>query len=82
MILMKKILEHVQSPEEDMWIGIKWVILLICCDSLRMLFFTWTWNTNIRTALRLKAACTTLLYNKIIRLNNFGYKSTGEVRPN
>ncbi|XP_061939322.1 ATP-binding cassette sub-family C member 5 isoform X6 [Apis cerana] len=79
MILMKKVLEHVQSPEENIWIGIKWALLLTCCDFLRLIFFNWTWNTNIRTALRLKSACTTLLYKKIIRLNNLGNKSTGEM---
>lgn len=77
---MKKVLEHVQSPEEGTWIGIKWALLLTCCDLLRIVFFNWTWNTNIRTALRLKSACTTLLYKKIIRLNSLGNKSTGEVR--
>ncbi|XP_043520961.1 multidrug resistance-associated protein 5-like isoform X6 [Frieseomelitta varia] len=79
MILMKRVLEHVQSPEEDTWTGIKWALLLICCDLLRVVFFNWTWNTNIRTALRLKSACTTLLYEKIIRLNNLGNKNTGEI---
>ncbi|XP_053972249.1 ATP-binding cassette sub-family C member 5-like isoform X1 [Hylaeus volcanicus] len=79
MILMRKVLEHVQSPEEDSWVGIKWALLLTCCDFLRMVFFTWTWNTNIRTALRLKSACTTLLYKKLMRLNNLGNKSTGEL---
>ncbi|XP_043795027.1 multidrug resistance-associated protein 5-like isoform X5 [Apis laboriosa] len=79
MILMKKVLEYIQSPEENIWIGIKWALLLTCCDFLRLIFFNWTWNTNIRTALRLKSACTTLLYKKIIRLNNLGNKSTGEM---
>lgn len=77
---MKKVLEYVQSSEENIWVGIKWALLLTCCDFLRLIFFNWTWNTNIRTALRLKSACTTLLYKKIIRLNNLGNKSTGEVR--
>ncbi|CAL7952042.1 unnamed protein product [Xylocopa violacea] len=79
MILMKKVLEHVQSPEEDTWTGVKWALLLLCCDLSRTVFFNWTWNTNIRTALRLKSACTTLLYKKIIRLNSLGSKSTGEL---
>lgn len=76
---MKKILEYVQSQEDDSWVGIKWALLLTCCDLLRMIFLTWTWNTNIRTALRLKSACTSLLYTKIMRLNSFGNKNTGEV---
>ncbi|XP_076642872.1 ATP-binding cassette sub-family C member 5-like isoform X3 [Halictus rubicundus] len=79
MILMKKLLEHIESPETNYWEGIKWALLLTCCDLLRMVFFTWTWNTNIRTALRLKSACSTLLYKKIIRLNSLGNKSTGEL---
>lgn len=77
-ILMRKVLEHVESPEENIWTGMKWALLLICCDFLRAIFFNWAWNTNIRTALRLKAASTTLLYKKIIRLNSLGNKSTGE----
>ncbi|XP_076278986.1 ATP-binding cassette sub-family C member 5-like isoform X3 [Lasioglossum baleicum] len=79
MILMKKLLEHIEPPEENYWEGIKWALLLTCCDLLRMIFFTWTWNTNIRTGLRLKSACSTLLYKKIIRLNSLGNKSTGEL---
>ncbi|GAB1862709.1 Sodium leak channel non-selective protein [Camponotus japonicus] len=78
-ILMRKILEHVQSSEEDFWDGLKWVLLLMLCDSLRAFFFTWTWNMNYKTGLRLKSACVALLYRKIIRLNSLGNKSTGEV---
>lgn len=78
-ILMRKILEHVESPEENFWDGIKWVFLLTMCDSLRAFFFTWTWNMNYKTGLRLKSACTALLYKKIMRLNSLGNKSTGEV---
>ncbi|XP_070510894.1 ATP-binding cassette sub-family C member 5-like isoform X3 [Cardiocondyla obscurior] len=78
-IIMKKILEHIESPKENFWDGIKWVFLLTICDSLRAFFFTWTWNVNYKTGLRLKSACTTLLYKKILRLNSLGNKSTGEV---
>ncbi|XP_014480641.1 PREDICTED: multidrug resistance-associated protein 5-like isoform X2 [Dinoponera quadriceps] len=78
-ILMRKILEYMESPEENFWDGIKWVVLLALCDSLRAFFFTWTWNMNYKTGLRLKSACTTLLYKKIIKLNSLGSKSTGEV---
>ncbi|XP_072749399.1 ATP-binding cassette sub-family C member 5-like isoform X2 [Anoplolepis gracilipes] len=78
-ILMRKILEHVESSEEDFWDGFKWVLLLMLCDSLRAFFFTWTWNMNYKTGLRLKSACVALLYKKIIRLNSLGNKSTGEV---
>ncbi|XP_012526577.1 multidrug resistance-associated protein 5 isoform X4 [Monomorium pharaonis] len=78
-ILMRKILEHVESSEENFWDGIKWVFLLTICDSLRAFFFTWTWNMNYKTGLRLKSACTALLYKKILRLNNLGSKSTGEI---
>lgn len=77
---MKKVLEYVESPEENTWSGVKWALLLIGCDVLRVIMFNWTWNTNIRTALRLKSACTNLLYQKIIRLNSLGNKSTGEVK--
>ncbi|KAL6256406.1 hypothetical protein P5V15_012519 [Pogonomyrmex californicus] len=78
-ILMRKILEHIESPEESFWDGFKWVFLLTMCDSLRAFFFTWTWNMNYKTGLRLKSACTALLYKKIIRLNSLGNRSTGEI---
>ncbi|XP_070166360.1 ATP-binding cassette sub-family C member 5-like isoform X2 [Polyergus mexicanus] len=78
-ILMRKILEHVESSDEGFWDGFKWVLLLMLCDSLRAFFFTWMWNMNYKTGLRLKSACVALLYKKIIRLNSLGNKSTGEV---
>ncbi|KAI4495187.1 hypothetical protein M0804_001388 [Polistes exclamans] len=78
-ILMRKILEYIQSPEGTIWDGIKWALLLTLCDFLRTIFLTWTWIVNYRTALRLKSSCTALLYKKIIGLNNIGNINTGEL---
>ncbi|XP_043490273.1 multidrug resistance-associated protein 5-like isoform X2 [Polistes fuscatus] len=78
-ILMKKVLEYIQSPEGTIWDGIKWALLLTLCDFLRTIFLTWTWIVNYRTALRLKSSCTALLYKKIIGLNNIGSINTGEL---
>lgn len=78
-ILMRKVLEYIQSPEGTIWDGIKWALLLTLCDFLRTIFLTWTWIVNYRTALRLKSSCTALLYKKIIGLNNVGNINTGEL---
>ena len=79
MILTRKILEHLEAPNETFWDGLSLVILLGFFDTVRALLFSWGWMVNYRTALRLKAACLTLLYKKIIFLNNLGNKTTGEV---
>ncbi|XP_043666582.1 multidrug resistance-associated protein 5-like isoform X2 [Vespula pensylvanica] len=78
-ILMRNILEYIQSPEGTIWDGIKWALLLTLCDFSRTIFLTLTWIVNYRTALRLKSSCTALLYKKIIGLNNVGSINIGEL---
>ncbi|KAL2734392.1 ATP-binding cassette sub-family C member 5-like isoform X1 [Vespula squamosa] len=78
-ILMRNILEYIQSPEGTIWDGIKWALLLTLCDFSRTIFLTLTWIVNYRTALRLKSSCTALLYKKIIGLNNVGSIHIGEL---
>ncbi|KAK2586704.1 hypothetical protein KPH14_011742 [Odynerus spinipes] len=78
-ILMRNVLEYIESPEGTIWDGFKWAILLTLCDIMRTIFLTWTWIVNYRTALRLKSSCTALLYKKLTRLNNYGNINTGEL---
>ncbi|XP_047348437.1 ATP-binding cassette sub-family C member 5-like isoform X6 [Vespa velutina] len=78
-ILMRNILEYVQSPEGTIWDGIKWALLLTLCDFSRTIFLTLTWIVNYRTALRLKSSCSALLYKRIIGLNNVGNINIGEL---
>ncbi|XP_066602982.1 ATP-binding cassette sub-family C member 5-like isoform X3 [Prorops nasuta] len=78
-ILMRKILEHLESSDTTIWDGMQLAILLTLCDSLKMFFFNLAWLTNLRTALRLKSACMTLIYKKLLGLNNPGNHNIGEV---
>lgn len=76
---MRKVLEFLQENDESYANGIKWALLLILCDICRLTLINWSWNMNVITARRLKSACLSLLYKKIIGLNSLGNKSTGEV---
>lgn len=76
---MRQLLEYVQSHNGSYWEGMKWVISLTAAEFLRSLFIGWARSTNDRTGARLRSACMMVLYRKIIRVNNLGNKSIGEV---
>ncbi|XP_043467235.1 multidrug resistance-associated protein 5-like isoform X1 [Leptopilina heterotoma] len=78
-ILMRKVLEFLQENDESYANGIKWALLLILCEICRLTLMNWSWNMNVTTARRLKSACLSLLYKKVIGLNSLGNKSTGEL---
>ncbi|XP_043273528.1 multidrug resistance-associated protein 5-like isoform X1 [Venturia canescens] len=78
-LLMRKLLEFIESSEGTIGEGIKWAFLLSLCDMTRTMLLTWSWNNNYRTALRFKNAYLGMLYRKIIRLNDFGSKSSGKL---
>ena len=78
---MRKVLEFVQSPDGSFSDGIKWALLLALCDFTRIMFLTWSWNNNYRTALRFKNAYLGMLFRKVIKTNDFGSKNSGKVYP-
>ncbi|XP_024938073.1 multidrug resistance-associated protein 5 isoform X5 [Cephus cinctus] len=78
-LLMRRLLIFVQTSDGNIQEGIKWALLLTLSEFIRILIFSSMWAMNYRTALRLRSACLIVCYRKIIRLNNLGNKSIGEL---
>lgn len=78
-IVMRKLLEYVQSEDGIYYEGLTWASLLPLAEFGRTLFYTLGWALSYRTALRIRSACSMLLYKKIVRLNNSGDKTIGKV---
>ena len=76
---MRRLLEFAQDPEAPLEDGIWWTAGLILCEILRVLFFTALWGVNYRTGIRLRSACLTVLYRKLMRVSSLGDKSVGQV---
>nr|QER78493.1 ATP-binding cassette transporter [Diaphorina citri] len=78
-IFLRNLLVYSETPDAPTSDGIFWALCLILSEILRIVFVTWVWAMNYRTATRLRAACMGLLYKKVIRLNSLGNKSVGEL---
>lgn len=76
---MRKLLECSENEHYTWRDGLIWAAALSLADLLRMLFFSLCWGISYRTAARLRAACLTLVYRKVMRLHSMGHKSSGEV---
>lgn len=78
-IVMRKLLEYVESTEGSTTSGIMWIFLLTISDFIRVTFFSWGWSACYRTGLRMKSAYITVMYRKLIKTNNLGNKNSGKV---
>lgn len=48
MIFMRKLLEFAQDPDADIAAGLMWAFLLVSCELLRILSFSWRWAIAFR----------------------------------
>ena len=78
-VFMRRLLEYAQDADAPLEEGIWWTVGLVCCEALRVIFFAALWGINYRTGIRLRSACVTVLYRKLMRLPSLGDKSVGQV---
>ncbi|XP_037076068.1 multidrug resistance-associated protein 5-like isoform X2 [Pollicipes pollicipes] len=78
-VFMRRLLEYAQDQDAPLVDGVCWTVGLILCEILRVCFFTVLWGINYRTGVRLRSACLTVLYRKLLRLPGLGDKSVGQV---
>ncbi|XP_054266785.1 ATP-binding cassette sub-family C member 5-like isoform X5 [Macrosteles quadrilineatus] len=77
--VMRWLLEFAENPDAPMLEGFKWAFLLGVTELFRIVFYAGAWAVSSRTAIRLRAACLTMLYRKIIRVHTLGDKTIGEL---
>ncbi|KAK0163812.1 hypothetical protein PV328_002505 [Microctonus aethiopoides] len=77
-IVMRNLLEYVESPTGSIYTGIMWLFLLMISDLTRVALFNWGWSTCYRTGLRLKSAYLTVMYRKLIKSKNLNNRDSGK----
>jgi len=77
--VMRWLLEFAESPDAPSSEGFKWAILLGITELSRIAFYAAAWAVSCRTAIRLRAACLTMLYRKILRVHTLGDKTIGQL---
>lgn len=76
---MRNLLAYLEEPNANQTIGIIWALALTGAEILRVMFFAIYYSLSYRTALRLRSACLTMVFKKVLRLNSARNTSTGEV---
>ncbi|KAM5298034.1 ATP-binding cassette sub-family C member 12-like isoform 5-T5 [Glossophaga mutica] len=78
-VLIHQILQHTQSTAKNVWVGIGLCVALFATEFTKVLFWALAWAINYRTAIRLKVAVSTLVFEHLVSFKMLTHISVGEV---
>uniref|UniRef100_A0A8D1KAD6 ATP-binding cassette sub-family C member 12 n=1 Tax=Sus scrofa TaxID=9823 RepID=A0A8D1KAD6_PIG len=78
-ILIHQILQQTQSISRKVWVGIGLCMALFTTEFTKVLFWALAWAINYRTAIRLKVAVSTLVFENLVSFKTLTHISVGEV---
>ncbi|XP_021076052.1 multidrug resistance-associated protein 9 isoform X2 [Mus pahari] len=79
-ILIHQILQHITSTSSGhIWISIGLCLALFATEFTKVLFWALAWAINYRTAIRLKVALSTLIFENLLSFKTLTHISAGEV---
>nr|XP_044617386.1 ATP-binding cassette sub-family C member 12 isoform X7 [Equus asinus] len=78
-VLIHQILQHTESISRNVWVGTGLCIALFATEFTKVLFWALAWAINYRTAIRLKVAISTLVFEKLVSFKTLTHISVGEV---
>ncbi|XP_032710444.1 multidrug resistance-associated protein 9 isoform X1 [Lontra canadensis] len=78
-VLIHQILQHTESISRNVWAGIGLCIALFATEFTKVLFWALAWAINYRTAIRLKVAVSTLVFENLVSFKMLAHISVGEV---
>nr|XP_012805668.2 ATP-binding cassette sub-family C member 12 isoform X1 [Jaculus jaculus] len=78
-ILIHQILHHITSLSSKVWVGISLCLALFGTEFTKVLFWALAWAINYRTAIRLKVALSTLVFENLLSFRTLTHISAGEV---
>ncbi|KFO26670.1 Multidrug resistance-associated protein 9 [Fukomys damarensis] len=65
-VLIHQILQHIENVSGKFWVGISLCIALFATEFTKVLFWALAWAINYRTAIRLKVALSTLVFENLV----------------
>ncbi|KAM5132765.1 ATP-binding cassette sub-family C member 12 isoform 3-T3 [Callospermophilus lateralis] len=78
-VLIHQILQHTESSSGKVWVGISLCMALFATEVTKVLFWALAWAINYRTAIRLKVALSTLVFENLVSFKTLTHFSVGEV---
>ncbi|GAB5582247.1 ATP-binding cassette sub-family C member 12 isoform X1 [Prionailurus iriomotensis] len=77
-VLIHQILQQTESISRNVWVGIGLCIALFATEFTKVLFWALAWAINYRTAIRLKVAISTLVFENLVSFKTLAHISVGE----
>ncbi|XP_045674831.1 ATP-binding cassette sub-family C member 12 isoform X1 [Phyllostomus hastatus] len=78
-VLIHQILRHTESTAKNVWVGVGLCLALFATEFTKVLFWALAWAINYRTAIRLKVAVSTLVFEHLVSFKMLTRISVGEV---
>ncbi|XP_029781036.1 multidrug resistance-associated protein 9 [Suricata suricatta] len=78
-VLIHQILQQTESISRNVWVDIGLCIALFATEFTKVLFWALAWAINYRTAIRLKVAISTLVFENLVSFKTLAHISVGEV---
>ncbi|XP_054426212.1 ATP-binding cassette sub-family C member 12-like [Pteronotus mesoamericanus] len=78
-VLIHQILWQTESAAGDVWVGVGLCVALFATEFTKVLFWALAWAINYRTAIRLKVAVSTLVFEHLMSFKMLTHVSVGEV---
>ncbi|XP_072823401.1 ATP-binding cassette sub-family C member 12 isoform X1 [Vicugna pacos] len=78
-VLIHQILQQTESISRKVWVGVGLCVALFTTEFTKVLFWALAWAINYRTAIRLKVAVSTLVFENLVSFKTLTHVSVGEV---
>ncbi|CAD7678621.1 unnamed protein product [Nyctereutes procyonoides] len=78
-VLIHQILQQTESISRNVWVGTGLCMALFATEFTKVLFWALAWAINYRTAIRLKVAVSTLVFENLVSFKTLAHISIGEV---
>ncbi|XP_054566312.1 ATP-binding cassette sub-family C member 12 isoform X2 [Eptesicus fuscus] len=78
-VLIHQILRQTESATRSVWVGVGLCVALFATEFTKVLFWALAWAINYRTAIRLKVAVSTVVFENLVSFKTLTRISVGEV---
>ncbi|XP_075392495.1 ATP-binding cassette sub-family C member 12 isoform X3 [Tenrec ecaudatus] len=78
-VLIHQILQQTENTSRNVWVGINLCIALFATEFTKVVFWALAWAINYRTAIRLKVAISTMVFENLVSFKTLTHISVGEV---
>ncbi|XP_037372212.1 ATP-binding cassette sub-family C member 12 isoform X6 [Talpa occidentalis] len=78
-VLIHQILQQTENISRNIWVGVSLCVALFATEFTKVLFWALAWAINYRTAIRLKVALSTAVFENLVSFKMLTHISVGEM---